>query len=73
MLASKPGEEEREALEDVRRSWRRAGSDVDVYCPGKRRTLVAAPEADSVAPTERNEEACDHQRSRNVLVVLVYP
>ena len=51
VLASKPGEEDIEALEDVRRSWRTAGSVEDVYCPGKRRRLVSAPEADKVAPT----------------------
>ena len=50
-LASKPGDEEIEALEDVRRLWGREGSDVEVYCPGRRRTSVAAPDADSTAPT----------------------
>ena len=50
-MASKPGEAEREALEDVRRLWSREGSVVEVYCPGKRRTSVAAPDADRTAPT----------------------
>ena len=30
-MASKPGDEEMDALEDVRRLWRRDGSDVEVY------------------------------------------
>ena len=51
VFPSKPGERANEALDEVRRLWRRAGLVVEVYCPGRRSRLVAAPDADNVAPT----------------------
>ena len=50
-MASNPGDDDTEALEEVMVSWRSAGSDVEVYCPGKRRIVAGAPDAERVAPT----------------------
>ncbi|EED78376.1 predicted protein [Postia placenta Mad-698-R] len=56
-LAEKPGDAESEALEDVRISWRSAGLVVEEYCPGSKRRLVVAPDADRVAPTAKCQDA----------------
>ena len=48
---AKPVDKESEAEEDVNNSCRRFGLVVEVYCPGRRRTLVDIPDAERVAPT----------------------
>lgn len=58
VLTAKPGDAESDALEDIRRSWSSSGLVVDEYCPGRSWMLVAAPEADSVAPTKTSLGEC---------------
>ena len=46
---------------------------MEVYCPGKRRRFVAAPDADNVAPTRQSENMGVYKGTWDILVVLVYP
>lgn len=46
-----PADGDKEAEDDVKRSWRSCGFVEEVYCPGSKSTEVDCPDADKVLPT----------------------
>jgi len=46
-----PADGDKEAEEDVKRSWSSCGLVEEVYCPGSKSSEVDSPDADKVVPT----------------------